>query len=331
MLGKGKKTLFFASLLILALIFPSIPIVNGIPTYEDFTTYTEVDPNNHIEKTSTHVDFQPYRNEKAYLYDDKGVGYFTDFEHLLDVKIVSGELSSWGSFWMLANEIGSQDQINAGADSDHIFMYQYSANEFNIAEWYDGMQYTNGFEGLSLGKTYYIIIKVLETSFTCEVYGDSVRTDLLYTLSLTLHKTYSLQYIYVANTIDTGNSYNADIDIENLDLEALLMVSFYNNSGGILKVNGTTISNGTSKGYAPNEVIELSGLPLNSSYRFQNFTWDSNYNETNPYNLTVTSDLTVWCYFHKPSSFNVGFALGFVLMLMVGLILALTLSSTKRK
>jgi len=56
---------------------------------EDFTTYTEVDSNDHIAVTANHIDFDAYANEDAYLYDDKGVDYFGDFEHRIDIKPVS--------------------------------------------------------------------------------------------------------------------------------------------------------------------------------------------------------------------------------------------------
>ena len=337
LLEKGKKTVFWACLLILALMFPSIPIVNASPLYEDFTTYTEVDPNNHIEKTANHVDFLGKMDEDAYLYDDKGIGHFGNFEHLIDVKPISVTIP-YNYFkcspYALTNDL---DDLKGLLDASKTVIFLRVNNElppnhpiFRLFEYYDGVVYFSDLYSGFYGTMYYFNIKKEGTSFSAKIYSDAERTNLLETLSMTLQADHSFRYIHACQTHNEGRTGDMDLDVENLHLQEEYTVTFYNNSGGILKVNGTTVSNGTSESYYLNEVIELSGLPLNSSYRFQNFTWDSNYNKTNPYNLTLTSDLTVWCYFHKPSTFNVGFALAFVLMLMVGLILALTLSSKRR-
>lgn len=88
-----KKQFVFLVFLIVLLILAFLPFqigsVKGNPTYEDFTDYTEVDPNEHIEKTANHVDFQCYRNEDAYLYKDKDIDHFNDFEHKVQFRIIS--------------------------------------------------------------------------------------------------------------------------------------------------------------------------------------------------------------------------------------------------
>ena len=56
---------------------------------EDFTTYTEVDPNSRITVSSTKVTWASVqRDEDAYVYKDKGVNYF-DENDLLKGTITS--------------------------------------------------------------------------------------------------------------------------------------------------------------------------------------------------------------------------------------------------
>lgn len=77
-----------------------------------------------------------------------------------------------------------------------------------------------------------------------------------------------------------------------------LYLTFYHNNGGVLRVNNVTRTNGTEVAFYNNTVVELVAIiEGNNTYTFSNFTWDSNSNSSNPYNLTVTQNLTVWCYF----------------------------------
>ena len=51
---------------------------------EDFSTYTETDPNSKIAVTSSKIDVSAIdRGDNAYVYDDKGSNFFDgDFEFL---------------------------------------------------------------------------------------------------------------------------------------------------------------------------------------------------------------------------------------------------------
>ena len=285
MLGKGKKSLFWACLLILALIFPLIPIVNTTPLYEDFTSYTEVEPDDRIQKTANHIDFYCRRDEDAYLYKDFGVGHFSDFEHLIDFR-TTDMVTNFQMFglWDLANEVDNQYGI--GNANPHIFVRAYRTGggieTIEMYEGYDNNWYGDVWSFFVNNVWYYLRIKKFGTALTCRIWTDATdrdNNDIEATsykdqLTLTLHDDHSFRYIYACITWNDGQTYYCNGDIENLYLEEACTVTFYNNSGGILKVNGTTISNGTSKVYCLNDVIELGALPLNSSYIFKNFTWD---------------------------------------------------------
>jgi len=85
------------------------------------------------------------------------------------------------------------------------------------------------------------------------------------------------------------------------DTGIIYTVTFYNNTGGILRLNNATVANGTETEYGNNTVVELAAIVEgNLTYGFANYTWNGNYNITNPYDWTVTygaSNLTLWCYF----------------------------------
>lgn len=79
-------------------------------------------------------------------------------------------------------------------------------------------------------------------------------------------------------------------------------VSFYFTDGGIIRRNNVTLANGTQLFYSNNTVVEFELAAIvegNLTYGFDNYTWNGNYNYSNPhdFNLTVLGNVTVWSYF----------------------------------
>jgi hypothetical protein len=189
---------------------------------EDFTTYTKVDPNNHISVTANHIDFIYRRNEIAYLYKDKGAGHFTDFTHLVTIKVLALVDYVIPVFWMVSNDLGDQSSLQTGGKTflslEH-YCHPISNCILQIRECNAGTGYYAS-NSISTGTTYYLTIARSGTAFTCKAYSDAARTNLLFTLSLTLHSTISFRYIFGCNgwddfaTTDTNENY-----IDNLDLQ----------------------------------------------------------------------------------------------------------------
>jgi hypothetical protein len=75
---------------------------------ENFTTYTEVDPNTDITLTASQCSFDTLLIEAdAWVYSDKGVNHFDgDFEHLIDVQATS-QAGGYGraNVWSITNSI----------------------------------------------------------------------------------------------------------------------------------------------------------------------------------------------------------------------------------
>lgn len=190
---------------------------------EDFTTYTEVDPNNHIALQGTnHIDATVTRNEDAYLYKDKGNNHFGDFEHKIDIRIPSAAAAdSWIAHWVLNNNV---DDIygNRTAGKTQIYTASYRGSgtmqTMYIVEDYAKANYYHQLQAL-VATWYYLTIKKAGTALTCKIYSDSARTTLLTTLSLVLHADHKFRYIYATNSHNDNQSYQMDADIENLDLQ----------------------------------------------------------------------------------------------------------------
>jgi len=198
------------------------------PPPEDFTTYTEVDPNSHLFKTAYHVDHTGYRNEDCYLYKDKGASHFGDFTHLIDFKPVDRGFTAygWSVFWMLSvdtvddwkglkdagkTSIGAECQNNSGTPGVY------------LVENYGSTLYQSSSILLVYGTQYYCKIVKSGTSLTLHVYSDASRTTEVSgsPVSLTLHADHKCQYIFVGNTYNDGTDADKwiDVDIDNLDLQ----------------------------------------------------------------------------------------------------------------
>lgn len=214
-------------------------------TVEDFTTYTEVDPNNHISKTAYHVDFQPYRNEDAYLYKDKGASYFMEFTHYLEITVVSGQNYFQGHPWALTNEV---DDINGlkTAGKTFIDIQIYKSTESNQARIYidkcdAGVYTSSSYYLLTYGTKYYLKIVRTGTSLTLYIYSDFARSNLLSTLTLTTDIGWSFRYVFAANTWNSNNTYYGDIDIDNLDVTPVYII------GTARDANGNALSGVTTQ------------------------------------------------------------------------------------
>lgn len=84
--------------------------------YEDFTTYTEVDPNNRITVTPTKATVVEFpRNETAYLLDDKGVAHFNgNHTHLIEIYGGRPHNNSAYAPYCLQNIVGDFADAYAG-------------------------------------------------------------------------------------------------------------------------------------------------------------------------------------------------------------------------
>lgn len=188
--------------------------------YEDFTTYTEVDPNSQIGLVGTdHLDVSLHRNADAYLYDDKGAGYFGDYEHLIDFKFISHTNNGTYAIDLCTNVIDDAAWIYGNADGLGV-RTSYSTTPGYCFYLTDFGLLNNDLDNIVITNNvwYYLTIKRLGTTATCKIYSDKARTTLIDTMTVTC-KTTTYRYIYA---VDSWNSGNADVlvsDIEDLDFQ----------------------------------------------------------------------------------------------------------------
>lgn len=216
--------------------------------FEDFTTYTEVEPDDRIQKTAQHIDHLAYRNEDSYLYKDKDVDHFgSNWEHLVDVYCASSNAQGIGAFWAVTNDL---DDIQGlyNADKNYLYMCFAAAGTVTyLVEGYGGVHYADSYAS-SVATWYYLRIKKVGTAFTCKIYDTAASRDaetadahLLDTLSLTLHSDLSYRYIFGCNSQNTGETIALAQDIENLDLqEAVVALDFSASIITITKTLGIT-------------------------------------------------------------------------------------------
>jgi len=197
---------------------------------EDFTdgTWIEVDPNSRIDRTQTRVTFAGLtRAESAYVYKDKGVGYFNgDFEHWLDVRYSSCVLYSFVHLWGLFNTIGDREEAK-GSPINYVGVY-FGGEGTNNAKivligYYNGVCPGAPQWVLPLpNTTYYLTIKRTGSTYTCDIYPTSSdrenETNALANLSITLGGVTAFQYIYVSQSMSYTGGYPIYGYVENLIL-----------------------------------------------------------------------------------------------------------------
>lgn len=202
---------------------------------EDFTTYTEVDPDTVITVIAAKVswdDLDP-RDVESLVYDDKGAGHFSgDFTHLFEI-----DLSGFSSdnqlvgYWVLANMVGDLFDM-AGASADGHCFYLYTTGDlhslrlgaiengaFNVDEWDSAAQAT----------TYYITLDRDDDAganstgqLTAYIRTSSHEGDLQDTLvqDCAAGEQNDFRYIYALSTFDNNdNKGTIDGFTENLDLQ----------------------------------------------------------------------------------------------------------------
>ena len=213
---------------------------------EDFSAYTEVDPDSEVTRTATRVTWtQVARNTDTYVYDDKDAAHFNgDFEQLLTLLLAEtgSSLSSVGPFWALTNQVDDLYNIDIESDSalwGYVRMENSTERRFVLCETDGGTLYQDLWAGAAWDTPYYLKIKRDEAVGTygtlyCYIYSDSARTNLLDTLQHTLHTSKKdFQYVFGMSTYNNADAATTSGYVENLDLQEA--------TGGwttIAKVNG---------------------------------------------------------------------------------------------
>jgi len=83
-------------------------------------------------------------------------------------------------------------------------------------------------------------------------------------------------------------------------------ITFFYTIGGQFRVNHATLTNGSQNTYPSETIIELCAVTQNRSWIFISFNWSDGSATTNPYNYTVSQNMTIWLYFRDPPPEKLG-------------------------
>ena len=193
-------------------------------SYEDLTTFTEVDSEGHYTQTtfkSTGTNLN--NNSTGYVYKDYGVGHFTDFEHLIDTNHVSSTYSSSGGcvagIYCVTNNPTEHENCTNGLGLFHYKSIIAPNNQYLYIKDYNNSN-QDSYTNVSMGTTYYLTIERDDTTGTCKIYSDSDRTTLLDTLSITCETT-TYRYLMCGFARGRSVNYNHNMEVyaENFDLQ----------------------------------------------------------------------------------------------------------------
>lgn len=182
------------------------------PTYEDLTTYTEVDGAGVLSKTASRATWSGVtRNTSAYIYKDFGAGFFSgDVTVDFDARLTSSSGTSFVEAVGFANQLGDASNANR---TNSMGVFLYNGNSVHLREMDGGSNYSQS-GAISLSTTYYMRFRRDEsvgTYGTIYLYvatSDANRNSgtWLHTLSVTLHSSMKdYRYFYATASLNDSN------------------------------------------------------------------------------------------------------------------------------
>lgn len=233
--------------------------------YEDFTTYTEVDPNNHITVTASKVTFTDLaRNEDAYIYKDYGVDHFNgDFTHKFEIAYTEVTDNGVVGFWNMANAVDDFRGLTL-ANEDFILMYNLE-NNFSLAVVENGVNVDEDISPSATGNVHYVTLDRDDDGganntgrYTAYIRTGSHTGPLFDTLIVdsSAGEQNDFRYLLTSQTSNNGSANDMSGFVQNLDLQE---AADYN----IAKISGAAIAT-ISKifGIAIAGISKISGISV---------------------------------------------------------------------
>lgn len=197
--------------------------VESVDPLEDFTSYTEQDPNGDVSVAENEVSFTDLeaRGSDTWVYDDKGVGHFDGFEHQLDFETTAHTTSPKVSIhfvWALSNVV--EDGRYWDVNSSQAVGTDWHATD-GLKLWCPENGNIDQYGSVSLNTRYYLTLSrdAGATSLVEYIYDDADRTNLLDSLSVSVPASRTYRHVFALNTYNLGDSgITASGDVRNLDL-----------------------------------------------------------------------------------------------------------------
>lgn len=185
--------------------------------FEDFTTYTETDPQPALTVTSSRITATSATNSSNHhVTKDAGAGHFGDFTHLITFRLDSNTGITYFGIDVVANVSGNLEDINSNGVG---LQLTYQSETGDTLYLVDVASTNEDFSvGVSDATTYYLTFSRSGTTGTCLIYSDSGRTTLLDTITVTCGST-TYRYLNASTGLGFGVDGVFSGYVENLDLQ----------------------------------------------------------------------------------------------------------------
>ena len=223
---------------------------------ENLLDFTKVDPNSRMTLAPNQVVSELFRDESAYLYDDKGADHFDgDFEHRFECELVSlGSNSANPSVVIagLANALDDWYNLREdGEDGIGLFAtYDGTNAQFYAYEINGTNDYFDGNATLTKDQNYFFRSVRDDSEGTYGTYYIYVYSDdyitLVDTFSLTLHAKNDFQYFYAISSRNTGVARDLNTIVQNFDLQETIETYEDFRDYTVVNPNGTMTPHATS-------------------------------------------------------------------------------------
>ncbi|MBA7619481.1 hypothetical protein ES703_26820 [subsurface metagenome] len=193
----------------------------GQPPGEDFDTWTELDPNEHIAPDQYTVQANPLtRNEDAWLYDDKGLDHFgAAWTHQWKWDWIASSEEGAAVIWAVSNVV--QDaQYWSDQDSQALWLEFYRAPGFNRLNFKNAeLGEEHFFDDYERGHIYWPVVqRTSETAIEARVYEDEAHENLKHKHELAVTSGRRHRYVFAVNTVNSGDPPSSNFTITNLNL-----------------------------------------------------------------------------------------------------------------
>lgn len=189
--------------------------------YEDYTTFTEVDPDTAITVTATNINWVN-QNEatECYVVKDYGCNCFDDsIEHWFDCRQTAEAGTAHYLMWMITSSSATRTYQECLTNANAIFCYMGvtgAGRVFRLSETFVGPN-TDG-RNINLNTWYYLKVVRSGTDVFCYMYTDSARTILLDTFTIVTASD-SCRYLEGFGGREVAGAGTTSGDVANLDIK----------------------------------------------------------------------------------------------------------------
>lgn len=189
--------------------------------YEDFTTYTELDPHSRFSVTSTKITITNLKQNEdihAWVYDDKGSGHFGSFDHLFEAEWIAVSYDPQFYHWCVSNDLDAPNTWWTNYDEAMGIAIRPAGNKVELVS-HENHGYDYKWGKPAAGTWWYYEVVRSGTSLTAYLRSGSHTGSLIDTLVVALpssSKTY--RYVFGANA-NNNDVHTYSGATQNLDLQ----------------------------------------------------------------------------------------------------------------